>query len=148
MVDLCALSQKFFFHPSTNGSPSLKKVLPALMKSSAELKRIYSYPVYGKGARISSLNFEQPIAWWQETAGQVADPYKQLPPVADRVEPGSLLHSLRDGGAAMTAYVRLQFESVPAVEREAVKSALLRYCELDTLAMLMAVQAWRAWCFE
>lgn len=148
MVDLCALSQKFFFHPSTNGSPSLKKALPALMKSSAELKRIYSYPVYGKGARISSLNFEQPIAWWQETAGQVADPYKLLPPVADRVEPGSLLHSLRDGGAAMTAYVRLQFESVPAVEREAVKSALLRYCELDTLAMLMAVQAWRAWCFE
>lgn len=146
MVDLCALSQKYFFHPSTNGSPSLKKVLPALMKCSAELKAIYGRPAYGKDREISSLNFDDPIAWWQESDGKVRDPYKLLPPVAVHPEPGSVLQSLCDGGAAMTAYVRLQFESVPHVEREAVKKGLLRYCELDTLAMLMAVQAWRAWC--
>lgn len=148
MVDLCALSQKFFFHPSTNGSPSLKKVLPALMQCSPELKRVYSQPVYGKGQIIGSLNFERPTAWWQETDGRVSDPYKLLPPIADNAEPDSVLQSLRDGGAAMTAYVRLQFESVSASEREAVTNGLLRYCELDTLAMLMAVQAWRAWCAE
>jgi hypothetical protein len=147
MVDLCALSQKYFFHPSTNGSPSLKKVLPALMKCSPELKRIYGRPAYGKGREISSLNFDEPIAWWQETDGNVCDPYHLLPPIAAQAEPGSVLQSLRDGGAAMTAYVRLQFETVPYAEREAVKRGLLRYCELDTLAMLMAVQAWRAWCF-
>jgi hypothetical protein len=119
-----------------------------MMHCSRELKRIDAQPVDGKGQSISSLNFEQPLSWWQDTDGKVLDPYKLLPPVADHAEPGSVLQSLRDGAAAMTAYVRLQFESVPAWEREAVKKGLLRYCELDTLAMLMAVQAWRAWCTD
>jgi hypothetical protein len=46
----------------------------------------------------------------------------------------------------MMAYARLQFESVDPAQRHAIEQALLRYCELDTLAMVMAVQAWRAWC--
>lgn len=145
MVDLCRLSQKFFFHPSTEGSPSLKKVLPALMKSSAALRRLYSQPVYG-GSGIQSLNFKAPVAWWQKKDGKVCDPYKLLPPVAEpATSVGSAISTLRDGGAAMAAYVRLQFADVGAEERRLVESALLRYCELDTLAMVMAVQAWTAW---
>lgn len=42
----------------------------------------------------------------------------------------------------MSAYMRLQFEDMPAIQRQAIKSALLRYCELDTLAMVMVMQAW------
>ena len=45
----------------------------------------------------------------------------------------------------MAAYARLQFEAIAPKEREAIQQALLRYCELDTLAMVMAVQAWTAW---
>ena len=41
-------------------------------------------------------------------------------------------------------YGRFQFEQIDAREREATRLALLRYCELDTLAMVMAVQAWRS----
>lgn len=146
MVDLCQLSQKFFFHPSTEGSPSLKKVLPALMKSSQALRDTYSRPIYGGTTGIPSLNFKEPVAWWQEKDGTVCDPYKLLPPVTSApLSPDSVLSTLRDGGAAMTAYVRLQFESICPVERRLVESALLRYCELDTLAMVMAVQAWTAW---
>ena len=33
-------------------------------------------------------------------------------------------------------------------EREAVKSTLLRYCELDTLAMVMIFQAWQGFLNE
>ncbi len=47
------------------------------------------------------------------------------------------------GGAAAAAYARLQFEDVDEVERPMIWGALLRYCELDTLAMVMIVQAWR-----
>jgi len=43
----------------------------------------------------------------------------------------------------MVAYARLQFEDVPSEERKATEEALLRYCELDTLAMVMI---WEAWC--
>jgi hypothetical protein len=42
-----------------------------------------------------------------------------------------------------TAYARLQFEDVDEVERRMIREALLRYCELDTLAMVMIVQGWR-----
>ncbi len=149
MVDLCSIAEKFYFHPSTKGSNSLKKVLPALMQSSPYLREVYGRPSYG--GRDISLNFEEPIAWWQLKDGKVLDPYLLLPPIFDDVsaleikaaEEG-LSQDLREGGAAMAAYGRLQFEDLPSARRQAIESALLRYCELDTLAMAMAVQAWRS----
>jgi len=147
MVDLCEIAEKYYFHPSTKGSSSLKKVLPALMNSSPILRDIYEKPAYG-GTGIS-LNLDKPIAWWQLKDGTVMDPYQLLPPVFDDIsrqeteaaEEG-LSDELREGGAAMAAYGRLQFEDMPPARRQAIVSALLRYCELDTLAMVMAVQAW------
>ena len=44
---------------------------------------------------------------------------------------------LRDGGAAMMAYAYLQFGDLHAEQRELIRKALLRYCELDTMAMVM-----------
>jgi hypothetical protein len=148
MVDLCNIAEKFYFHPSTKGSNSLKKVLPALMQSSPILREVYGKPNYGPGV---SLNFDKPIAWWQVKDGRVTDPYLLLPPIFDdfsveeieALEDG-LPADVREGGAAMAAYSRLQFEDLPDARRQAIKSALLRYCELDTLAMVMAIQAWNS----
>jgi hypothetical protein len=53
--------------------------------------------------------------------------------------------TIEDGGAAMTAYLRMQFTDVAPATREAYRRALLRYCELDTLAMVMVFEAWREW---
>ncbi len=149
MVDLCDIAGKFFFHPMTRGSSSLKQVLPALMNCSRRLRDLYGQASYGGPG--SSLNFSEPIAWWRERDGVVMDPYQLLPPVFDDLpgEARELIDSemageLREGGAAMVAYARLQFEDLPESRRQAIKSALLRYCELDTLAMVMAVQAWDA----
>ena len=50
---------------------------------------------------------------------------------------------IADCGAAMTAYAHLQHIDMEAEEREALSQALLRYCELDTLAMVMVIEAWR-----
>ena len=44
---------------------------------------------------------------------------------------------LRDGGVALTAYARMQFEEMSEYERREIEKALLKYCELDTLAMVM-----------
>ncbi|CAM5788468.1 DUF2779 domain-containing protein [Ottowia pentelensis] len=149
MVDLCDIAGKFFFHPMTRGSSSLKQVLPALMSCSRRLRDLYGHASYGGPG--SSLNFSEPIAWWREHDGVVMDPYQLLPPVFDDLTAeeleligGELAGELREGGAAMVAYARLQFEDLPESRRQAIKSALLRYCELDTLAMVMAVQAWDA----
>ncbi len=150
MVDLCKVAESFFFHPFTKGSSSLKKVLPALMRSSDFLREHYGRPAYGGPG--SSLNFTAPVTWWRVENGEVQDPYRLLPAVFDDL-PASLGESsevaqdeeLRDGGAALFAYARLQFEDLPAWRRAAIEAALLRYCELDTLAMVMAFQAWRDW---
>lgn len=152
MVDLCRLAEKFYFHPATRGSSSLKKVLPALMASSEVLRSLYSDPVYGTTA-MPSLNVKEGegIAWWVHRDGRVLDPYDLLPPVfgdvtreeQERIE-GGLAAELQDGGAAMAAYAKLQFEDLPDAQRRSIEAALLRYCELDTLAMVMAVQAWTA----
>jgi hypothetical protein len=41
---------------------------------------------------------------------------------------------------AMTAYNYTQFNDLSAFERRRIEQALLRYCELDTLAMVILVQ--------
>ena len=50
---------------------------------------------------------------------------------------------LREGGAAMTAYARMQSEEMLDIEREKIQTALLKYCELDTLAMVMIYEGWK-----
>jgi len=37
----------------------------------------------------------------------------------------------------------LQFEALNETARDELKAKLLRYCELDTLAMAMIVEAWK-----
>ena len=148
MVDLCKLAERFCFHPSTRGSSSLKKVLPALMVSSQVLRDIYGVPRYGTSA-MPSKNLTEGFAWWVEKDGQVCDPYDLLPKVFSDVSreeqdalDAAVAPELQDGGAAMAAYARLQFEDLDPRERAGIRTALLRYCELDTLAMVMAVKAW------
>jgi len=50
--------------------------------------------------------------------------------------------TIADGGAAMTAYARMQFTEMSDVEVQQVTQALLRYCELDTFAMVLIYQHW------
>jgi hypothetical protein len=81
--------------------------------------------------------------------GKVLDPYKLLPPVFNDVPESELEQiesddefEISQGGAASTAYARLQFEELSDNERTYIKNALLRYCELDTLAMVMIFEGW------
>lgn len=141
MIDLADIARKHYFHPSTKGSCSIKKVLPAVLQSSAFLKATYSRPIYGSTHGIPSLNFQN-VAWWrQDHDGKVLDPYKLLAGELsdDLVEdnPG-----INQGGAASYAYLRLQFENLTSDERKTLRRGLLRYCELDTLAMGLVLQAY------
>lgn len=149
MVDLCKMAERFYFEPATRGSSSLKKVMPALMRSSPFLRELYGEPNYASSA-MPSLNLKQGMTWWVKGEdGAIRDPYTLLPPVFADLSPEELANldagfgeELKEGGAAMAAYARLQFETLDPRERDAIQNALLRYCELDTLAMVMAVQAW------
>ena len=50
---------------------------------------------------------------------------------------------LKEGGAAMMAYARMQFSEMPDTERKNVIKGLLRYCELDTFAMVLIWEFFR-----
>lgn len=150
MVDLCKIAEQYYFHPQTRGSCSIKKVLPAVLASSGFVRERYSRNVYGAAGGIPSLNFSD-WAWWQAGADPdlPRDPYGLLPPVfADLDAPEAAGvdedEALANGGAAMVAYARLQFEKITGDERRRLEAALLKYCELDTLAMVMIFQAWQA----
>ena len=148
MIDLQKLVLDYYYDPAMKGSNSIKAVLPAILNSSKFLQEKYKEPIYGATGGIRSLNY-QDWAWLQTKNGQVLDPYKLLPKmfqdvaVADMEKLLSESEELKDGGAAMTAYARLQFVEMSDYEREEIQKALLKYCELDTLAMVMIYEAWK-----
>lgn len=149
MVDMCELVKRYYYDPRMKGSNSIKRVLPAVLNASAHLQAKYSKPIYGAAGGIPSRNYRDWV-WVTKTAdGAVEDPYHLLPSVEPGVSEEQIEHAeasnarLADGAAAMTAYARLQFTDMPEGERRALQAALLRYCELDTFAMVLIWEHWR-----
>jgi hypothetical protein len=147
MVDMCDLVKRYYFHPSMKGSNSIKKVLPAILNASDAIQEKYSKSIYGAKDGIKSLNF---INWtWIERCadGSVRDPYEKLPSIYKDITRNEMDFlfgddELADGGAAMITYAMMQFTEMGDTERAALSQALLRYCELDTLAMVMLYEYW------
>lgn len=145
LIDQQKLVLKYYYSVHMGGSNSIKDVLPAVLNESEVLKEIYSKP-------YSGLSLKEKVLYETDENGRAINPYKLLDPVgygipdeADDVE--IELDSgmtISEGGTAMMAWARMQFGDVPEEEREKVFEALLRYCELDTLAMVMIYQHWEA----
>ncbi|MBK9011115.1 hypothetical protein [Novosphingobium sp.] len=117
-----------------------------MLETSAFLKERYSQPLYGAANGIPSKNF-QGMAWWSaDELGLVQDPYQKLVEAVDgewvEIEATEEDLDIAAGGEAMMAYARLQYEALDDATRASLKAKLLRYCELDTLAMAMVVEAW------
>jgi len=141
MIDLCEIVKKYYYNPLMGGSNSIKVVLPAIMSSSEYLKEKYSKSI--QEISLGSKNFEKDHVWFQYDKGELLSPYKALPPLfenwtEDEIERTvSELTDINNGGAALTAYGKLQYTDMSEGERSALKESLLKYCELDTLAMVM-----------
>lgn len=147
MVDLRQLVARHYFHRMMKGSQSIKYVLPAVLNDSKFLQDKYSGESYGYDVQPgSSKNFSSQ-AWIQYAGDTVADPYQLLPTVLDEFDKERWDElwdeDIKAGGAAMAAYLRLQQPDLPEEYRQKVMKGLLKYCELDTLAMVMIVEAWR-----
>ena len=147
MVDLWELVKRYYYDPDTKGSNSIKYVLPAVLNSSEYLQKKYSKPIYGADGGIRSLNYKN-WQWIKFEGGRVVDPYRLLPKMFQDVSDKNMQllseeDELREGGAAMTAYARMQFSEMSDYEREEICKALLKYCELDTMGMVMIYEAWR-----
>ena len=156
MVDMWKLVKEYQYDPYTGGSISLKKVLPATLRRSDYLRERYSQPIYGADGGIPSLNFRDHV-WVELENGAPKDPYALLPDLfeglsehdRELLDSENLLDSngkpIADGGAAMTAFARMQFTEMGDAERTRLRKLLLQYCELDTFAMVLLYEAWREW---
>ena len=124
MIDMRNWVLDFYYSPSMKGSNSIKVVLPAIVNDSEYVQK--KYPEWVK------FNDQ----------GGIVNPYELLPPVFDgydrlTLEPLMEEDEIADGGAAMTAFNLMQFSEMTEEEKSKIVSALLKYCELDTLAMVM-----------
>jgi len=146
MIDQQKLVIKYYYSVHMGGSNSIKDVLPAVLTESEFLKDYYSKPYSGHSIKNQKL-------YQVEEGGEVANPYKLLPPIETDGIPDpieiedmgiSKNEAISEGGTAMMAWARMQFDDVTKHEREATFRALLRYCELDTLAMVMIHQHWQS----
>ena len=152
MIDLWDVVKKYYMHKSMKGSNSIKQVLPAVLRSSALLQSRYGGGkcLYGS-AELPSQNIKPSEAkdWiTRDAQGNIENPYKHLDAIAEFLEvsaddlcaynetSGDDLggESIANGGAALAAYTKLQFSSDAMTD--ALKEALLRYCELDTMSMV------------
>ena len=149
MIDLCEWVKRYYYDPLTNGSNSIKYVLPAILNSSSYLQQRYSQPNYGKSNHIKGSNFEN-FQWVEYENNVVKDPYKLLPNLFTNIsdKDQTLLtqeDEINNGSAALIAYAKIQSTEIDKEERTALEASLLRYCELDTLAMVMIFEGWRNW---
>ena len=133
IIDLLALCRDGVFYPDIMGSNSIKKVLPAAIHHSKFLQNKYSQPIYGSVNGIKSLNYEN-ITWVKENDDGYRDPYDTITDYSEE--------AINHGGMAATTFAKLQFEDLTKDQRLSLETALLRYCELDTMAMAMIVESW------
>ena len=134
MIDMCDLVKKYFYDSYMKGSNSIKVVLPAVIKICEFVNKKYSKPI--SEINLTSLNFSGNHVWIKD--GNL-DPYISLPaPDFSKVEnPVGDINKLNNGGDALTAYAKIQYQEMSSQERNIIKQSLLKYCELDTLAMVM-----------
>jgi hypothetical protein len=147
MIDLWKVVKGYYYDPYTKGSNSIKDVLPAVLNSSIFLQNKYQKEL--KDINLTSKNFVGNQIFLKFKDEKLINPYKLLPPLFDNWTQDEIdnvisgLEGISDGGAALTAYGKLQFEEISERERGEIERALLKYCELDTLAMVMIYESWK-----
>ena len=125
VADLSRLVKHFYYNSEMEDSLSIKDVLQSVLSHSTFLKEKYSNP-------YSSHNFDQ-IVWWQPDAQSGArNPYQILSEID--------FTTIRRGTEAMVIYGKLIAGRWAPEQQQAYRDALLKYCELDTLAMVMIYQ--------
>ena len=122
IVDLHDWARRDYYHPGMRGKTGIKVVLDALWKSDAAMRK----------------QFE---AWTGMVADESRDPYASLPPV----EISGVLQDVHEGTGAMRAYQEMMYgaDKNDPEKKEMWAGLLQRYCELDTLSMVLILEHWR-----
>lgn len=132
VVDLLKISQAHYAHPLMRGSHSIKKVLDAVWSDAPHL---WSDPWFAEYFKKAS-------------DGAVLDPYATLAAAPMDVDLGDTDETddsaVTDGVGAMRAYQDMLYgqHKNDIALRDKMRDSLLRYCGLDTAAMVII---WKHW---
>ncbi len=134
--DLLELCGEHYYHPKMGGSLSIKYVLPAIWGSNEEL---WHDPWFAKYFRESLDGALDP---YDALKGLILDAERDY--IADVEGKEIAVEAVRDGIGAMRSYQEMMYglSRNDAKHRDAVKTMLLQYCELDTAAMVII---WKHW---
>jgi hypothetical protein len=125
LVDMNKLTQEHYFHPYMKGKTSIKKVLPAVWSHHPYLHEVEHFKDYVP----------------DEFLGGILDPYDTLTSGLSEAEWDDEVVS--GGTAAMRAYHRIRFDdTLNEAKRNELRYQLLRYCKLDTMAMVIIAYHW------
>jgi hypothetical protein len=146
LIDLCKWVRESYLDPATKGSVSIKKILPSMIKHSGYLQTFYGQrDLYGENLKVHSHNFDN-MQWIVKIKDGFEDPYQLLVnplPVEEQTSEEDNEDSaieINNGGLALIAYAKVQNEKMNPNQITQYREALLKYCELDTLAMVMVFQ--------
>lgn len=129
-IDMNDLALKYYFHPIMKGRTSIKVTLPAVLAANESLRTLQWLSHFEK--EVNLLHYGED--------GLIDNPYKHLPPI----ELLENAEKVNEGTGAMRAYEDMLFglaKSDPELKK-AYEKALLRYCKLDTLAMVVIWERW------
>ena len=133
VVDLLKISQAHYAHPLMHGSHSIKRVLDAIWSNAPQL---WADPWFAEYHRLSS-------------DGRVLDPYSTLAKPPLNIDLGDTDESdddaVTDGVGAMRAYQDMLYgeHKNDLAIRDKMRDSLLRYCGLDTAAMVIIWKHWQ-----
>jgi len=132
-LDLLEISRGHFYDPDMKGSHSIKKVLPVVWKNPAIQKLFPKYSVDQHGQAVKSPYDALPALTLQDSKDNALDLSK-----VDELD------IVKNGPGAMLAYehIRYGLAASDQAARKAMRRQLMRYCELDTAAMVMV---WKYW---
>jgi hypothetical protein len=132
-LDLLEISRGHFYDPAMMGSHSIKKVLPVVWKNPAIQKLFPKYAVDQHGQPVKSPYDALPALTLQDSKDNALDLSKL-----------DELDVVKNGPGAMLAYehIRYGLAASDQAARKSMRRQLMRYCELDTAAMVMV---WKYW---
>ena len=133
-VDLVKVSREHFYDPAMKGGHSIKVVLPVVWKNPAIQKLFPKYARDQHGQPVRNPYDSLPALTLQDSANSSSIDLSNLED----------LDVVKNDTGAMRAYehVRYGLGAGNQAVREDVRRQLLRYCQLDTAAMVMV---WRYW---
>ena len=131
IVDLNKVALNYYYHPLMGAKTSFIVTLPAVLSSAASSDRTREL--------LQAHDLYQ-----LDQNGNIIDPYSLLPSIQsmDLADEPENSERVAEGTGAMIAYHKMIYGGLSPNEREIYREALLRYCSLDTLAMVLIWEYW------